>query len=116
MRWFETPNFTTILLVEAMPQELEKILSAVRQLKDRLMTVEDCLCSEEEHTFVCGCNKSLIKFLPVPPEMKTSSVMPPQQALVTISIESDVPAELVRLNNLLTNELRSLGVRYRRIG
>lgn len=105
--------FETTLQVEALPSELENILKAVENIKNILITNLSSSCSSEEHTYVCGTSKSLVKVLPA--EIKSGTTIPYQQPLLIIRIQSTDPVELVRLTDLISSEFKSAGIRYRRI-
>ncbi len=105
--------FETTLLVEALHSELENIFKAIENIKNILATNLSYTCSGEEHTYVCGSSKSLVKVLPA--EIKSGTTIPYQQALLIIKIQSTDPVELVRLSDLISSEFKGVGIRYRRI-
>jgi len=108
-------EFRTRLAVEVSPDQLGLITRVIAKAKKELLEFRKYKCSLEEHIYVCGSAKALVKILPGVPGLGYEEISSRQGSTLSIIIESETADELVDLNNFFGNILRSAGIRYRRI-
>ena len=108
-------DFRTQLAIEVTTNQLSLVSQVISNLKKELSELLKYRCSLEEHIFVCGSGRTLVKVLPYAPASSTEVVSTGQRGILSIVIESDSADKLVELNDFFGKSLRTAGIKYRRI-
>jgi len=108
-------DFRTQLAIEVTANQLSLVSQVISRLKKELSELMKYRCSLEEHIFICGSGRTLVKVLPYAQASATGMVGAGQKGILSIIIESDNAEKLVELNDFFGKSLRSAGIKYRRV-
>ena len=108
-------EFKTELVVEVAADQLSLVSQLISRLKKELSDTMGFKCSIEEHIFICGLGKTLIKVLPYTPSLGPEMIGSGRKSALSIIIESENAENLVEVNDLFNRSFRSAGIKYRRI-
>lgn len=105
--------FTTALLIESSPDTYELLVKTLAKLKEELARL-GYVCSAEEHSYLCSASDTLIKIFPLT-HAAEPRVVEAHRFAIRVAMASLDPKKLVQLNDLVATNVRSSGLRYRRI-